>query len=126
MEHYYRIERQAGGAVIGHNVRLAAAKGGVLSFQHSGDPPAVLLLVRPEVADGPQMVVQAVEVVALVQSDIQPPAAAEYQRVVRMPAVFAGAGLALQLAGVLSKQLLQFPFQRTGDLSVSHVVSPSI
>jgi len=92
--------------------------------EHSTDAPAVLFLVRPEIANGPQMVIQTVEVVAPVQTDIQPPAAAEYQRIVRMPTVFAGAGSELQLAGVLFKELLQLQFQWAGNFSVSHDTPP--
>lgn len=90
---YNRIERQIICVVIGHNLRLAAAKGRFVGGQHGVDPLVVLRLVRPEIADGPQFIPQAVEVVAPIQPDVKPPTAAEYQRIVRMPTVFAVQGL---------------------------------
>lgn len=84
---YNRIERQVVCVIIGHALRLTTAKGRFVGGQHGVDSLSVLRLVRPEVADGLQLIPQAVEVVALIQPNIQPPAAAEYQRIVRMPTV---------------------------------------
>ena len=88
MKYHHRIERQVGGAVIGDDLHLCAAKGRVMGGQHGVDPPGVLCLVRPEMADGPQLVPQAVEIVALVQPDIQPPSAAKYQFLVCVHYIF--------------------------------------